>query len=73
MVLPPVWDPGEGVDGEVVGVLIGVAGVLTVKGVSTESALMSPIELMAATNTTYIALDIRPRKVILVSLVYTEV
>ena len=46
---------------------------LTVKGVSTESALMSPIELMAATDTAYSALGIKSCKVTLGLLVYTVV
>ena len=49
----------------------GVVGVLTVKGVSTESKLTSPLELTAATNTLYSALGIKPLKVMLVSFVYT--
>ena len=35
---------------------VGVIGVLTVKEVSTENALMSHIEFIAATSTTYSAL-----------------
>ena len=73
MVLPPVRGPGEGDVGIVAGVLFGVAGVLTVKGVSTENALMSPLELMAATDTTYSASGIKSRKVTLVLVVYTVV
>ena len=63
MALPPVWGPGED----------GVVGVLTVKDISTENTLVSPLELMAATDTTYSALGIKSRKVTLGLLVYTVV
>ena len=53
------------------GGVVGVVGVLTVKGVSTESKLTSPLELMAATNTLYSALGIKPLKVMLVLFVDT--
>ena len=53
------------------GGVVGVVGVLTVKGVSTESKLTSPLVLTAATNTLYSALGIKPLKVMLVSFVYT--
>ena len=58
-----VSPPGAGVAGG------GVVGVL--KGVSTESELISPLELMAATNTLYSALGINPLNLMLVSFVYT--
>ena len=38
-----------------------------------ENALMSPIELMAATDTVYSALGIKPCSTTLVSVVYTVV
>ena len=53
------------------GGVVGVVGVLTVKGVSTESKLTSPLELMAATNTLYSPKGVKPLKVMLVSFVYT--
>ena len=45
---------------------VGVDGVLTVKGVASEIALMSPIELVADTITLYSPLGIKPCRVILV-------
>ena len=46
---------------------------LTMKDISTENTLMSPLELMAATDATYSALGIKSRKVTLGLLVYTVV
>ena len=51
------------------GPYIPADAVLTAKGVSTESALVSPLELVADTTTLYSALGINPRRVTLVPVV----